>query len=139
MSKKQIVQLSLLTFSFYLSMFFIITGGYEYYKVYWFITLSILLGLYIIYSQNNLVFIKYLRVLFYIVLGYFAYSIIDNVSGLYVFFSDFYSAQPPLKFVWYYLQDGLNLFFAVITSAVLLFNKQPKAKFLKIGKLKISF
>lgn len=65
MSKKQIIQLLVLTFSFYLSIFFIITGGYEYYEAYWFITLSILLGLYIVYSKKNSIFIKYLRI-FYI-------------------------------------------------------------------------
>jgi hypothetical protein len=138
MYKKQIIQLVLLIFSFYLTIFFIITGGSEYYLAYWFITFSILLGLYIIYSQKDFIFIKYLRILLYVILGYFIYSIIDNVVSLYTFYSDIYFNESSLAIFWELLQDGFNLFFALMISAVLLLNKPPRMKTLKIGKLKIS-
>lgn len=139
MPRKQIIQLSVVTFSFYVIIFFMMTGGWEYYNAYGMITLFILLGLYIIYSQKDNKLIKYLRILLYIILGYLIYSIINNITSLYGFELRVFYNETPLKVFWELFQDGFNLFYVLITSAALLLNKPSKPIILKIGKLKISF
>lgn len=139
MPKKQIIQLSVLTFSFYVIIFFMMAGGWEYYDAYGLITLFILLGLYIVYSQKDNKFIKYLRILLYIILGCLIYSIINNVTSLYGFELRVFYNETPLRVFWHLLQDGFNLFYTLITSAVLLLNKPLKTVIFKIGKLKISY
>lgn len=139
MSRKQIIQLLVLAFSFYVIIFFMMAGGWEYYDAYGVITLFILLGLYIIYGQKDNKFIKYLRILLYIILGCLIYSIINNVTSLYGFELRVFYNETPLRVFWELLQDGFNLFYALITSAVLLLNKPLRTLIFRIGKLKISF
>jgi len=114
-------------------------GRWEYYYAYELITLFILLGLYIIYSSKNNKFIKYLKILLYIILAYLIYSIINNVVNLYGFELRIFYNESSLKIIWHLLQDGFNLFYALIISAALLINKSSEITTIRIGKFKINF
>lgn len=138
MTKKQIIQLAVLTFFLYLIIFYLMIGGYEYYDAFAVMSLSILLGLYIIYSKKEFKFSRYLMILLYIILGYLVYSIVYNVVNFYDFSLRIFYNETPLGVFWYLLQDGFYLLYALMTSAVLLLNKPAKVKIYKIGKLKIS-
>lgn len=138
MTKKQIIQLAILTFFLYLIIFYLIIGGYEYYDAFAVMSLSILLGIYIIYSQKDIYAVKYLMILLCIILGYFTYSIIDNVISLYGLSLRIFFNETPFGVFWYLLQDGFNMLYALITLAVLLLNKPVKSKIFKIGKFKIT-
>ena len=139
MTKKQIVQLVVLTFSFYLSLFFLTTGGEETYEVaFAILSLSILLGIYIIYSQKKHKLLICLRILLYIILGYYLYSILDYATWFYGYYSRNFPGVSHISILWRSLGYGFDVSYSLIISAVLLLNKQPKAETLKIGKFKIS-
>ena len=138
MSKKQIIQLSILAFCLYLGIFFVMDDG-EYYDAYGLVTILFLLGLYVIYSQKDFKFVKYLRISLYIILGIVIYGFISEnfgYSSSYSIYVDWMGARPfeALRII---LLDFYLVYFLII-SAVLLLNKSPKVKTLKIGKLKIS-
>lgn len=139
MSKKQIIQLLLLTLFLYLGVFFLITGGWEYYDVYFLISLVLLSGLYVIYGQKEYQFVKYLRILFYVTLGFLACQfIIENFIG-YTSNYSFYVSQEnsPLE-VLKMIFNSFPFFYILMVFSVLLFNKPLKKATFKLGKFKVS-
>jgi len=141
MSKKQIIQLSVLTLCLYLGVFFLMEGGYEYDSVYLLITLLSLLGIYVIYSQKDSRFIKYLRIFLHVVIVLMAVGLIRDYS----FYNFNYPASFPIEHIGYkvfrtlraIIFDFLPIYMLLI-AGVLLLNKPSKVRTLKIGRLKIS-
>lgn len=138
MTKKQIIQLSILTFFLYLIIFYLMVGGYEYYDAFVVLSLTILLGLFIIYSKKDCKFSNYLKILLYIILAYLIYSIIDNVVSFYSLSLRIFYNETPFGVFCYLLKNGFNLLYALITSAVLLLNKPARVKTFRIWKLRIT-
>ena len=138
MTKKQIIQLAVLTFTLYLNIFFMIAGVYEYYDAFAILTVTILLGLYIIYSQKEHKLVKYLRILLYVILGIIIYEFLRfNFSGGTSYW--FYTVVlgfTPLEAFRTIVFDFYTTYFLIV-GAVLLFNKPLKQKMIRIGKLKI--
>ena len=138
MNKKQIIQLVVLIFTLFLSIFFVITGGYQYYDAFAILTITILLGLYIIYSQKEYKFVKYLRILLYVILGIIVYEFLrlNFFGGTSYWFYTSVLGLSPLEAFRVIVFDFYSIYFLIV-GAVLLFNKPLKQKMIRIGKLKI--
>lgn len=142
MTKKQIIQLAVLGLCLYLGVFFMMAPDpnyYEYYDMFGLITLLALLGVYVIYSQRNNKFMRYFRILLYVILVFLIVRFFD----LYIFYgytSGLYtsSVSNPFKHLIMVLLNFRPIYMILITG-VLLLNKPVAAKTLKLGRLKISF
>lgn len=139
MTKKQIIQLLVLTFFLYLGVFRLMHEGWEYYDVYGLITLLLLSGLYVVYSQKESKFIEYFRIFLYFVLCWQVYLFIDSnfkYGGSFSFYSLYFGLSPFQSL--YIILTSFNTIYILMISAILLFNKPLEFKHLKIGKLIIS-
>lgn len=139
MSKKQIIQLSVLTFFLYLGVFFMKNSNYfEYYHIYGLITLIILSGAYVIYSKKDNKFVEYFRIALYIILGILVYMFLDNniFYSSYHFYTELMGYKPQEAF--YVIFTGFDFMYILMVSAVLLLNKPVNHRVFKIGKIKVT-
>lgn len=139
MSKKQIIQLAILTFFLYLGVFFMKDSSYfEYYDIYGLLTLVILSGLYVIYSKKENKFTEYFRILLYTILAVLIYIFLDNnlFYSSYHFYTEVMNYKPLEAL--YIIFTGFDFIYVLMISALLLFNKPVKHKVFQVGKLKIS-
>ena len=138
MTKKQIIQLAVLTFFLYLGVFFMKESPYsEYYDIYGLMTLVILSGVYIVYSKADNKFVNSLRIFLYTILGVLIYIFLDNN----VFYSSYhlYTAvmnYKPLEAL-YIILTGFDFIYVLLISAVLMFNPAVNHKTIRIGKIKV--
>jgi hypothetical protein len=140
MLKKQIIQIFALIFFLYLGVFRMMIGGWEYYDVYGLITLILLSGLYVIYSQKNQKIIEYFRIFLYFILGFLIYVFIDNTfgyGGAFSFYSRYFGYTSFQSL--YVILTGFDIIYILMISAILLFNRPTKLRNFRIGKLNISF
>ncbi|MFA5000489.1 MAG: hypothetical protein WC545_03970 [Patescibacteria group bacterium] len=134
MSKKQIIQLVVLTFFLYLGVFFMKDSEYfEYYDIYGLMTLIILSGSYVVYSKQDNKFTEYFRIFLYAILAVLIYIFLDNN----VFFSSYHfytevMSYKPLEAL-YIIFTGFDFIYVLMISALLLFNKPKKYKEFKLG------
>lgn len=150
MSKKQIIQLVVLVLFLYMGVYSLLSGfglcvdlmDYVYgYDVYFaLISVLLLLGIYVSYSQTDYKFVKYLRILLY----FFVFFIVIDRIKMYCSIYNYYSIPFETDFFWLKVVSGIGSFFvsfwmilAILTSGVLIFNKPPKTKILKIGRWRI--
>lgn len=139
MSKKQIIQLAILTFFLYLGVFFMKDSSYfEYYDIYVLLTLVILSGLYVIYSKKENKFTEYFRILLYAILAVLIYIFLDNnlFYSSYHFYTEVMNYKPLEAL--YIIFTGFDFIYVLMISALLLFNRSAKHKVFKVGKLTIS-
>lgn len=139
MSKKQIIQLAILTFFLYLGVFFMKDSDYfEYYDIYGLMTLVILSGLYVIYSKKENKFIEYFRISLYVVFAVLIYIFLDNniFYSSYHFYTEIMGYKPQEAF--YVIFTGFDFMYILMVSAILLLNKPVNHKSFKIGKIKIT-
>ena len=134
MSKKQIIQLAILTSFLYLGVFFMKDSSYfEYYDIYGLLTLVILSGLYVIYSKKENKFTEYFRILLYAILAVLIYIFLDNnlFYSSYHFYTEVMNYKPIEAL--YIIFTGFDFIYVLIISALLLFNKPKQYKELKLG------
>ena len=139
MSKKQIIQLVILTFFLYLGVFFMKDSDYfEYYDIYGLMTLVILSGLYVIYSKKENKFIEYFRISLYAILAVLIYIFLDNniFYSSYHFYTELMGYKPTDAL--YIIFTGFDFMYILMVSAILLLNKPVNHKSFKIGKIKIT-
>lgn len=137
MSKKQIIQLVILTFFLYLGVFFMKYNDYsEYYDIYGLMTLVILSGLYIIYSQKDNKFSEYFRVFLYIFLAFLIYYFLNNNTFSYHVYTTMLE-YSPFQAV-YIILTGFDFIYVLMISSILLFNNPVKHRHFKIGKFSIN-
>lgn len=140
MNKKQVIQIFALTFFLYLGIFRMMVGGWEYYDVYGLITLVLLSGLYVIYSQQNQKIVEYFRIFLYFILGFLIYTFVDNTFGYFGAFSFYTRIVGYTQFQsLYVILTGFDTIYILMMFAILLFNKPEKLRNFRIGKLNISF
>lgn len=139
MSKKQIIQLAILTFFLYLGVFFMKESSYfEHYDIYGLLTLVILSGLYVIYSKKENKFTEYFRISLYAILAVLIYIFLNNnlFYSSYHFYTEVMSYKPLEAL--YIIFTGFDFIYVLMISALLLFNRPTKHKVFKVGKLTIS-
>lgn len=139
MSKKQIIQLVVLTFFLYLGVFFMKDSEYfEYYDIYGLMTLIILSGSYVIYSKKENKLTEYFRIFLYAILAVLIYIFLDNN----VFYSSYHFYTEVMGYksldALYIIFTGFDFIYVLMITALLLFNKPVKHKILKIGKVTIT-
>lgn len=139
MSKKQIIQLAVLTFFLYLGVFFLKSSEYAvYYDIYVLLTLVILSGIYVIYSQKRDKLVEYFRIFLYMLLGFLVYIFLDHN----VFFNSYHLYREVIGFkpvdALYMIFTGFDFLYILLITAVLIFNKPEKYLNFKIGKININ-
>lgn len=125
--KTQISQLMIMALATYLSILYLLTGGYEDLNALIFFIIAIFLVIYIIFYPRNYRIIRYLRILLTLILIFIVHTFFSWTS-IYVptnlLYGEMYNIDGFLTFVWI-MVDFYPLYFFLV-STVLILNQPPQ-------------
>ena len=125
--KTQISQLMIMALATYLSILYLLTGGYRDLNAIIFSIIAVLMIIYIVYYPRNYRIIRYLRILLtliliFIVHTFFSWANIYTPTNL--LYGEMYDIDGFLTFIWI-MVDFYPLYFFLITT-VLILNQPPQ-------------